>query len=57
MPIYFIVLCMLPMIIDGSLQTFWGIMSNNFRRALTGAVFGYALGMLVTKAYIYIDEK
>ena len=32
-------------------------MSNNLRRALTGAVFGYALGMLVTKAYIYIDKK
>ena len=56
-PLYVIFLCMLPMIIDGSLQTFWGMMSNNLRRALTGAVFGYALGMLVTKAYIYIDKK
>ena len=56
-PIYVIILCMLPMIIDGSLQTFFGIMSHNFRRALTGALFGFALGMLVTKAYIYIDKK
>lgn len=56
-PLYVIFLCMLPMIIDGSLQTFWGMMSNNLRRALTGAVFWYALGMLVTKAYIYIDKK
>lgn len=57
LPIMIIILCMLPMIIDGSLQTFWGIMSNNLRRAFTGAVFGFALGLLVTKAYIYIDKE
>lgn len=51
------ILCMLPMVIDGGIQTFWGIMSTNWRRCWSGALFGLALAMLVTWLYERIDEK
>lgn len=57
MSMLIIVLCMIPMIVDGSLQTFMGMMSNNFRRALTGAVFGFGLGMFITRIYILLDVR
>lgn len=45
-PFYFI-LCILSMIIDGGLQTFFGIESTNFRRAVTGGLFGFGIGGLL----------
>lgn len=51
------VLCLLPMIIDGCLQTFWYVESTNLRRVLTGSLFGYGIGMLVTYLFQLIDRK
>lgn len=45
------------MIIDGCLQTFWGLESSNLRKAITDGIFGLALGFLVSKIYSYIDRK
>ena len=53
----FFVLCFIPMIIDGCLQTFLGIESTNLRRVLTGGLFGLALGVVVSQCYLFIDEK
>jgi len=50
-------LCLIPMIIDGSLQTFLGINSTNLRRALTGAMFGFGLGSLIVRLYMIIDVR
>lgn len=40
-------LCLLPMIIDGWMQTFYGIESYNLRRMLTGGLFGFAIGQMI----------
>jgi len=53
--IYLILL--LPLIIDGSLQTFCSIESNNLRRSITGILFGIALAILIKKLFIKIDER
>lgn len=53
----FFVLCFIPMIIDGCLQTFLGIESTNLRRVLTGGLFGLALGVVASQCYLFIDEK
>ena len=50
-------LCMLPMIVDGGLQTFFGIMSNNWRRAITGGIFGFGLAGMIALLYMYLDER
>ena len=42
-----VVLLMLPMILDGGIQLFTSYESNNFRRFVTGFLFGYGLIMLV----------
>ena len=39
----------LPLIIDGSLQYFFDIESNNLRRILTGSLFGIGVSILTTK--------
>lgn len=56
-PIMLSIICLLPMIIDGGLQTFFGIMSTNLRRTLTGGLFGVAMGIIVARIYVYIDQK
>ncbi len=48
---------MLPMIVDGGLQTFFGIMSNNWRRAITGGIFGFGLAGMIALLYMYLDER
>lgn len=50
-------LCMLPMIIDGCLQTFLYIESTNMRRILTGSLFGYGIGMIVSYSFQFIDKQ
>ncbi|MEG0365834.1 MAG: DUF2085 domain-containing protein [Coprobacillus sp.] len=52
-----LLLCLVPMILDGCIQTFWGIESTNLRRAITGGLFGYALGAIVYKILKYVNER
>lgn len=50
--IYSMIICItfiLPLIIDGSLQYFFDIKSNNLRRILTGSLFGIGVSILTTK--------
>lgn len=54
--LFLYILCMIPMIIDGGLQVFFAIESTNIKRVITGALFGYGIGMLVLYLYQYIDE-
>ena len=55
--IKYIWLLLLPLIIDGSLQTFFMIESNNIRRSMTGMLFGIAMAFIVNKIYNFIDKK
>lgn len=55
--IKYVWILLLPMIIDGSLQTFLMIESTNIRRSLTGMLFGIAVAMIVKKIYVFIDKK
>lgn len=41
-PIY-LFLCILSLVIDGGLQTFFGFESTNIRRILTGGLFGFGI--------------
>jgi hypothetical protein len=45
------------MIIDGCLQVFYNIESTSFRRALTGGLFGFACGGMVSYIYDLIDYR
>ena len=44
---------LIPMIIDGSLQTFFNIESTNVRRSVTGSLFGLGLGYILYYCYYY----
>lgn len=48
---------LVPMIVDGCLQTFIGIESTNVRRSITGALFGIGLGIIVSHIYAFIDRR
>lgn len=48
---------LLPLIIDGCLQTFLMIESHNIRRSITGMLFGIAMAFIVKRIYNYIDKK
>ncbi|MCD7808302.1 MAG: DUF2085 domain-containing protein [Erysipelotrichaceae bacterium] len=54
---WLIIVLLIPMIFDGSSQTFFGILSTNFRRAITGGLFGIGLAGLITRILIYLDDK
>ena len=54
---YLLFICFIPMIIDGSLQTFFGIESTNLRRMITGTIFGIGLGGLISYIYTWIDMR
>ena len=41
------IVLMIPMILDGSLQYFFCITSNNFRRGITGGLFGFAIANII----------
>lgn len=56
-PWYVIMIAMVFMIVDGGLQTFFGIMSTNIRRSITGGMFGFAIGAMVTRIFLYLDTK
>ncbi|MFR7590457.1 MAG: DUF2085 domain-containing protein [Longibaculum sp.] len=57
LPWWMIVLGVIVMTIDGGLQTFFGIMSTNLRRSLTGGLFGIALGGFVTRLFLQLDKS
>lgn len=43
-----ILLCfLLPMVIDGCMQTFYGVESHNLRRMITGGLFGFSMGQMI----------
>ena len=44
---------LIPMIIDGSIQTFFSIESTNIRRSITGSLFGLGLGYILYYCYYY----
>lgn len=44
---------LIPMIIDGSIQTFFSIESTNIRRSITGSLFGLGLGYILYYCYSY----
>lgn len=48
---------LIPMVIDGCLQTFWRIESTNIRRIITGGLFGSGLGLLMTRLFIQVDKN
>lgn len=54
--IRYVWLLLLPMIIDGSAQTFFGYMSNNLRRSITGALFGLAAAIMIKYVFQKVDE-
>lgn len=44
---------LIPMIIDGSIQTFFSIESTNVRRSITGSLFGLGLGYILYYCYSF----
>lgn len=48
---------LIPMIIDGSIQTFFSIESTNVRRSITGSLFGLGLGYILYYLYTFISNK
>lgn len=55
--IKYVYILFIPMIIDGCLQTFAGIESNNLRRSITGFLFGFALAVIIKRIFIYLDQR
>ena len=51
------ILCMIPMMIDGCIQTFLGIESTNIRRVITGTLFGYGLGYFIYQGCQWFEWK
>lgn len=49
-------LLLIPLIIDGVLQTFFNILSNNIRRSITGVLFGIALAIIINRIFKIIDK-
>jgi uncharacterized membrane protein len=49
-------LLLIPLIIDGVLQTFFNILSNNIRRSITGMLFGIALAIIINRIFKIIDK-
>lgn len=47
----------IPCIIDGSLQYFWNIESNLFRRLVTGFFLGSSIVLSIGYTSVMIDEK
>ena len=47
-----IVILVLPLILDGGIQMFTSYKSNNFKRFVTGFLFGYGLFMFIAVSTI-----
>lgn len=48
---------LLPMIIDGGIQTFMGVESTNLRRIITGTIFGIGMAVFVKWGWQKVDQK
>jgi len=55
-PLWAAALAVLSMAIDWSLQRFWGVMSTNIRRLITGFIGGAGYMLLVIAAAEYIIQ-
>ena len=51
------IISLIPMIIDGSIQTFFNIESTNVRRSITGSLFGFGIGYICYYLYKFILNK
>ena len=52
---YMCVVMVVPLVLDGSLQYFFKIMSNNIRRFITGILFGFGIIQII--AYLAYSIK
>ncbi len=53
-PMWLCMLFLAPLIIDGSIQLIFTIMSNNIRRFTTGTLFGIGFTHLIANTIIFI---
>ncbi len=51
-----IIMC-IPLVVDGTLQYFFGIESTNFRRLVTGFLWGYGMAGFLANLYYCFPEK
>lgn len=49
---YYLMLCVIPLIIDGTLQLYTKYKSNNLKRIITGILFGVGLVVLLSIYYM-----
>lgn len=54
--LYICVIMILPLILDGSLQYFVKVMSNNIRRFITGILFGFAIVQIILHIIFIIKQ-
>lgn len=45
-----------PLVVDGTLQYFLKVMSNNIRRFITGILFGFAIVQIIAHLVYFIKE-
>ncbi len=55
-PVWVLVLMLIPMIVDGTVQLLTSYTSNNFKRVTTGFVFGYAFFELIILFHIFLYQ-
>ena len=51
---FYTILFMIPLVIDGSLQYFKVLTSNNIRRLITGLLGGYGFGIFIISLVVYV---
>lgn len=51
-PIWFLLVLLVPMIVDGTLQLLKLYESNNWRRLITGMLFGYGFTVLIALSFL-----
>ena len=56
LPVWACILIMIPLIVDGTVQMFTKYESTNFRRFVTGFLFGYGLFMLFAISMIVVTD-
>jgi uncharacterized membrane protein len=49
--LFFAFAMLIPFAIDWSIQEFLGIMSNNYRRLITGIIAGLGVGVFIWKSF------
>lgn len=51
---FYTIFLLIPLIIDGTLQYYKNIMSNNIRRLITGLLAGYGIGIFIIHLLVQI---